>query len=182
MPTWFRAWPAVAAAVLCSLACSGGGGTPADPDAETADAAPACAEVAPGSAFDLRFGLASETGDFDELVDGDDCPLVVGSQGLLMMIGELRAGLADPPRSSSSMCCTARVGPTGAFDGVTQTGLVPVRDRGDELAGYALVLLTSADMAEALDGAEVSVAWNCADAEDASSSVDLSLRFYLPPE
>jgi hypothetical protein len=177
---WFRVWPAAALLALGCPACSGGGS--AEPDADTTDAPPSCEEVDQGTAFDLRFGLATETGEFDELSDGDDCPLVVGTQGILMMIGELRAGLADPPRGASSMCCTARVGPSGSFDGATQSAPVPVEDNGDELAAYALVLLTSADMADTLDGAEVSVAWSCADAAGAAGSVDLSLRFIIPPE
>lgn len=159
-----------------ATACSGGGDAPIGPDANLADAAPACEAVAPGAAFELRFGVTDESGEFDELLDGEDCPIRLGNQGILMLVGELRAVLPDAP---NRMCCTTEVGPSGDFEGRTESAPVPVEDRGSELSAPTLTLLAGREMEDTLDGAELTVAWSCADGEGGSGSVERSVRFFL---
>jgi len=176
MRTRSRVWPLAAAAVLAS-ACSGGGDDASGmPDADLADAIPACATVPPAEDFDLRFGVTGESGDFDELLDGDQCPIRLGNQGILMLIGELRASM---PAGPTSMCCTADVTPSGDFAGKNETTRFPVADQGDELSAPTLTLLAGRDKYDTLDGAEVTVTWSCAAGDGTAGTVMRSVQFYV---
>lgn len=177
MRTPSRAWP-LAAAVVLAAACSGGGEATGEPDAggPAADAGLACSEVPLGEAFQLRFGVTSDAGDFDELLDGEECPIRLGNQGILMLLGELRIALSDAP---DPMCCTARVSASGDFAGRVDTAPVALDAVEGELGGATLTLLAGREMEETLDGAEVTVSWSCDDGAGGSGSVERSVRFVL---
>ena len=106
-------------AALAAAVLAGGCGGDDDAPAGQPDAAYACEEGPPsgGDAFDFRVG-GEVGGQFVELVDGDDVPLVPGNQGFYMVLLETRAILElIAPADTVCLSCNAALSSTdGEFE------------------------------------------------------------------
>lgn len=156
---------AAAACIAAALGCGGG-------DAGAPDGAPPATDAnaltcestggVGGESFQMAIGIKEGETDFTELTDGDQCPLVVGAQGLLMLLLDVRATFAVP---EDSVCleCVASVGPTDTFDGITlPTVIVFRRLDGTLYDGYLTFILGSrVELEEKLDGASAPVTLDC---------------------
>lgn len=169
------------AVVFCGSGCgsnSPGGDDGGEPDADPGGGF-SCEQVPqPGDAFELRVGLKS-SGDFQELLDGDVVPVVLGGQGLYMMELDVRATLSIP---SDSICLgfVAEVGPWGDFEGVRQPGVIGLRLATDgSFRGLSQIILAGGpDMARELDGADVQFTMSC-DGHGFSGDVQRDLHLAL---
>ena len=110
----------------------------------------------------LTFSLSATVDgrDFVELADGDDCPLVLGFQGLFMLLMELRSPLGV---TAEEVCldCAVSVSPTGSFPGVSQRNFIRFDATSDTMftAGATIILGIGPDQSQGLNGAEVEVAF-----------------------
>jgi hypothetical protein len=171
--------PALAAAWLAAAAC-GAGEDPADPP----DAAPVdpfgCEPRSGGDdeLFDMTIGLRMEDS-FVEIGDGDQCPVLLGSQGLYMFQGELRASVSFP---TDSVCfdCIAEVSAFGDFDGITQPGYIGFSANTESFfSGFSTIILAGgAAAAEALEGAQVDISVSCV-GHGYSGTVSRSVQLFL---
>lgn len=108
----------------------------------------------------LAVGLNAE-GSFLELADGDTCPLVVGYQGFLMLVVELRAPM---PVQFEGICldCVTTMTAAASFPGVTQQAYTQFREQPDAtFAGFSSIVLGEKTALEDLDGEEVSLTIEC---------------------
>jgi hypothetical protein len=140
-----------------------------------------CEPSATGSdPFELLLGLDSDAG-FVELHDGDECPLQVGGQGLLMIIVGYRAEL---PFTADSVCleCLLEVMPVdNPLQGVEQAGVVVFRANQDgTFAGTSTIIVGGADVGEELDGEDANVSISCR-GHGVSSSLERLVRLELAP-
>jgi hypothetical protein len=146
---------------LLAAACSGGGSGRADAGGDAAADPYGCESPATGGdPFELLLGLDSEAG-FVELRDGDECPVLTGGQGLLMIIVGYRAEI---PFTADSVCldCLVQVIPVDPLGGVEQPGVVVFRANEDgTFAGTSTIILGGADDAEALDGKDANISISC---------------------
>ena len=173
-------WLTVATACLLAPACGGGEEGGAADASAVIDAAFGCESSAEpgGEPFELTMGLETD-GTFQELSDGDAAPLILGGQGLYMLLPELRAGLSV---DADSVCfrCVMEVGPSGEFEGLRQAGVVEFRTLEASLfSASPVIILGGPDKGEMLDGATVQVSLTC-DGHGLSGAVTRELALYLP--
>ena len=133
-----------------------------------------------GEPFGLRLGLAAEDNGFVELADGDDCPLVTGAQGLLMLITEMRSDLAIDAEGIC-MYCDLEMGPAGDFQGASLAGSAIFRDvGGGDLSAQSIFILGAAgQLTPVLDGADVELTLAC-DGHGYAAAIDRSLHLMVP--
>lgn len=177
---WVRGYRLVWALALVAAACSGGGS--GEPDAAV-DAEPdpfGCEPSATGGdPFELLLGIDSEGG-FDELSDGDECPILTGGQGLLMIIVAYRASL---PFDADRVCleCLVEVTPVDAPDGFGQAGVVVFRASDDgTFEGTSTIIVGGLDVGDELDGKDANVAIHC-DGHGRSGSIERMVRLRVAP-
>lgn len=165
---------------VLAAACSGGGGEKADAGADAAADPYGCEPSATGGdPFELLLGLDSEAG-FEELSDGDECPILTGGQGLLMIIVAYRAAL---PFSADSVCldCLVEVTPIDWPEGVEHGGIVVFRANEDgTFAGTSTIIVGGVDVGEELDDKDANVAIRC-DGHGLSGAIERLVRLQLAP-
>lgn len=177
-----RSWlsPALAAAWLAAAACGSGDDAPDDPP----DAAPVdpfgCEPrgADDDELFDLTVGLRTDD-TFTEIADGDQCPVLLGSQGLYMFQGELRASVSLP---TDSVCfdCIAEVTASGDFEGITQPGYIGFSATNESFfSGFSTIILAGGEeAAAALEGAQVDISVSCV-GHGHSGTVTRSVQLFL---
>lgn len=181
-PSPLSAFIAGIAASLCLVAC--GSDEPADPiDAgidPDIDGGFTCeASGGGGDPFDLLLGIRTEDGVFVELADGADAPLVLGFQGLYMLLLETVAAI---PASDAVVCleCVVELSPSvsGTFAGAIQN--VPVRfaaaPKGDYTGSIPPLVLAAQSARPDLDGAEVELSLEC-EGRGLTGTVQRTVRF-----
>jgi hypothetical protein len=184
---------AVAGLCLATAACSSsddgddGSGSEADagPDAggiPGLDAGPACDPGGGGGeAIDLILGLRSlEKADaFTELADGDQADVVLGFQGLYMLLLETRGPL---PIEQDAVClaCSVELSPVGEFRGAMQAGNVSfdTMPTGGFRGPFTLIVGAQSEKPD-IEGAEVELSMSC-NGHGVTGTVERSLR--LVPE
>lgn len=146
---------------LLAAACSGGGSGRADAGGDAAPDPYGCESSATGGdPFELLLGLESEDG-FVELRDGDECPVLTGGQGLLMIIVGYRAEI---PFTADTVCldCLLQITPVDPIRGVEQAGVVVFRANEDgTFSGTSTVIVGGVDDGAQLDGKEANVSISC---------------------
>jgi hypothetical protein len=116
---------------------------------------------------------------FVELSDGDQAPIVKGSQGLYMLVVQLRTDAA-PPADSFCLACQRLVSPSGAFEGLDHSANMTFQeDEGSFLANTALILGGGSDIEAALDGAQVDVSFDCS-GHGVQAGVSLGVQLFIP--
>jgi hypothetical protein len=174
---------ALAACVAAAaLGCGGGEGWPdAEPPAPDANALTCnSADGVGGQTFEMAIGIKEGETGFAELADDDQCPLVIGGQGLLMLLLDVRGTFAIP---EDSVCleCSASVGPTDTFDGVTLDDgkIVFWRLDGTLYDGYLTFILGSrVELEPKLDGASAPVTLDCI-GHGFSQRIERTLSLYV---
>lgn len=185
---------AVAGLCLATAACSSSGddgddgsGSEADaaPDAggiPGLDAGPACdPSGGGGEAIDLVIGLRSlvDAEAFTELADGDQADVVLGFQGLYMLLLETRGPL---PFEGDTVClaCSVELSPTEEFRGTMQAGNVSfdTMPTGGFRGPFTLIVGAQSEKPD-IEGAEVQLSMSCT-GHGVSGTVERSLR--LVPE
>lgn len=169
--TWWtcgRFLGAAAVVLLPALAggCGGNGGAdePSPPDAQS-DLV--CERATDGGeeSFDLSLGVRSgeDEQDFVELTDGDPAPLVLGFQGLYMLLLSSEASL---PIDSEEIClhCDAVLSPStsGSFRGARQAAGIAFKltESGRFRGAFTLIIGSGSDRPK-FEGAEVTLALTC---------------------
>jgi len=181
----------IAVAVLCAAAaaCSSGDGSNGSDDDDGAgsvadaglDAGLEC-ESTGGAGESFEMLLGARTGnEYVELSDGDSITVVLGFQGLYMLLLASEAAL---PVSSESLClyCVVDVSPStsGDFDGTSQNGNVGFATvDGDTFRGAFTIIVGSQSEKPQLTDAEVELSMSCS-GHGYAGSVERSLR--LMPE
>lgn len=168
----------LALSFLASPGCGSGesGGT-ADASFPTDAAFPCERDAQGGEPFDLALGLVAD-GEFQELSDGDQAPIVLGGQGLYMLLPDLQADFAV---ESETICLEflAQIDPVGEYGGLEQPGIVEFRTtgQGSFRAGPTLIL-GGREVGEALDGATVRLRLSCA-GHGLSGEVERELQLHI---
>jgi len=153
----------LALTIAAALAACGSEEPPPDPPAvpDAATTQLGCApRGGPAEAISLEVGLSAD-GAFTPFADGDTCPLVIGYQGFLMMVLELRAPM---PLSFEGVCleCETVVSPAASFDGVTQQAFTQFNEQSAAtFSGFSSIVLGEKIALEDLDGAEVDLTIEC---------------------
>lgn len=153
---------AFALPIACAAAACGAeeAAPPPEPDAATSQLACEPRGDSPSETVPLAVGL-SANGTFSELADGDTCPLVIGYQGFLMMVVELRAPM---PISFEGICldCVTTVSPAASFAGVVQRADTQFHEQPDgTFSGFSSIVLGEKTLLEDLDDAVVDLSIEC---------------------
>jgi len=154
----------LAIALATAGAATACGGEEADPPPEPDAASNPFSCQPPGDSQGQEIPLAvglSANGVFSEFADGDTCPLVLGYQGFLMMVVELRASM---PIAAEGICldCVTTVSPAGSFPGTTQQAYTQFRVQPDEtFRGVSSIVLGDKAQLLDLESAEADLAVEC---------------------
>ncbi len=177
----------ITAAALCLAAgaCAGGGDDGDGGGATGADAGGGLScesSGGDGESFELRLGLRSgENQEYVELEDGDRAPVVLGYQGLYMLLLESEAALSV---EGDELClrCAAEMNPSGSasLERASQGANVAFQATGSGVfRGSLTLVIGSGTDRPNLEGAEVTLTMSCS-GHGLSGSVERAVR--LMPE